>query len=1148
MTPLRLILASLLYHRRMNLAVALGVAAAAAVLTGALLVGDSMRGSLRHLALDRLGRVDHALVTDRFFRERLADELARQPDFQKHFDEAVPVVLLRASLENPDADRKPLRANRVNLIGCNQRFWQLGSSGPKATPTGREIVLNRPLARQLGVAVGDPVILRLPRPGNIPADSPLGRKRETVDSVRLRVTAVIAAEGLGRLGIRPTQQLPRNAYLPLDTLQKQLDRSDRVNVILVAGSTEDAEQPDGEATLQALLHPRLEDFGLRLDLARRGYLNVTSDRMLLSPTTERELNRALGDRVVRPALTYLANTIACGDRTIPYSTITAVDFTDRPPLGPLLDTQNNPIGPLGDDQIVLNAWAAEDLKAKPGDKIGVTYFEPESTHGELHERTAEFTLAAVPPLAGAADDPDLTPRVPGITDELSMADWDPPFPFDARRIRDRDETYWDRHAATPKAFVSLAAGRKLWASRFGRTTSLRVEPGGEGAHGLPLPLGEGRGEGKPQAANLSLDLELDPVAMGFVFQPVKKQSLAASVGTTSFSLLFLGFSFFLIAAAVMLVALLFRLGVDTRAAEIGMLLAVGLDRRRIAWMLAVEGLAVAAIGSLLGTLLGIAYAETMLHGLRTWWLAAVATPFLRLYVTPTSLAVGFAGGLIVAVAVIPWSVRRVGRQSPRRLMAGQTGGQNAEPPSPIIRRPTRPLGWTLALLGLVVLSVMLLTRIGDEFQAGAFFGAGALVLVTLLILARVQLSRHSRAQAVTAGRGNLVRLAARNAARHPGRSTLAVGLIASACFLIVAVSAFRLDPTGQRSNLNSGNGGFTLVGQSDQPLHHDLNTPDGRAALGFSDDDSQLLADCRVIALRVKPGDDASCLNLYQPRQPRLLGVPDALVGRGGFAWATAVGENPWDVLKPSSGNRDSRASVPMVLEKNTAVYSLHLRQGLGETYSVTDPQGRQVPLEVAGLLAGSLFQGDLLIGEAELLRRFPEVTGYRFFLIETPEDKTDAVRAALERTLGDYGFSAETSGARMAAYLAVQNTYLSTFQSLGGLGLLLGTFGLAAVQLRNVLERRRELALLRAAGFRRRMLAVLVVAENGLLLVGGMACGVLAAAVAVLPHLLAGAATVPWLSLSATLTLILLVGLTASLAAVRAAVTSPLLKTLREE
>src|SRR6188508_2680687 len=110
MTGLAIVWRSLWHHRQIHAAVALGVMAGTAVLTGALLVGDSVRGSLRHLTLDRLGRVDAALVVDRFFRAELAEELAKEPAFQRSFSEAVPVVLVEGTVEQPDSHR---RANRV---------------------------------------------------------------------------------------------------------------------------------------------------------------------------------------------------------------------------------------------------------------------------------------------------------------------------------------------------------------------------------------------------------------------------------------------------------------------------------------------------------------------------------------------------------------------------------------------------------------------------------------------------------------------------------------------------------------------------------------------------------------------------------------------------------------------------------------------------------------------------------------------------------------------------------------------------------------------------------------------------------------------------------------------------------------------------
>ena len=66
---------SLIHFWQIHLAVLLGAAVATAVLTGALLVGDSVRGSLRHLTLDRLGQIDHVMLSERFFRETLAAEL-----------------------------------------------------------------------------------------------------------------------------------------------------------------------------------------------------------------------------------------------------------------------------------------------------------------------------------------------------------------------------------------------------------------------------------------------------------------------------------------------------------------------------------------------------------------------------------------------------------------------------------------------------------------------------------------------------------------------------------------------------------------------------------------------------------------------------------------------------------------------------------------------------------------------------------------------------------------------------------------------------------------------------------------------------------------------------------------------------------------
>ena len=161
MSSWRFILSSLTYHWRMNASVALGVSVGTAVLTGALLVGDSVRGSLRHLMLDRLGRVDEVLVSGHLFGAALATDLSALPEFTESFDTAVPAILLEGSVSQPDTGA---RASRVTLLGTTNAFWKLGSGGPQQPVAEGEVVINRPLAVELAVKPGDEVVIRLPLP------------------------------------------------------------------------------------------------------------------------------------------------------------------------------------------------------------------------------------------------------------------------------------------------------------------------------------------------------------------------------------------------------------------------------------------------------------------------------------------------------------------------------------------------------------------------------------------------------------------------------------------------------------------------------------------------------------------------------------------------------------------------------------------------------------------------------------------------------------------------------------------------------------------------------------------------------------------------------------------------------------------------
>jgi hypothetical protein len=385
---------------------------------------------------------------------------------------------------------------------------------------------------------------------------------------------------------------------------------------------------------------------------------------------------------------------------------------------------------------------------------------------------------------------------------------------------------------------------------------------------------------------------------------------------------------------------------------------------------------------------------------------------------------------------------------------------------------------------------------------------------------------------------------------------LTVALLASVTFLLIAVEAFRQSARPDASQKHSGTGGFALVAEADVPLKEVPRTFEEFSRLaGKRAPDWRFwganLVDIQFTGLRLRPGDDVSCLNLYQPQRPRLLGVPQRLIDRGGFVFSglwhasDAERQNPWLLLNRQTAER--LHEVPVLADANTAEWVLH--KSLGDTWNILDDDGREFPVRLVGLLQGSFFQSELLISEDRFRQLFPSRSGYAFLLVEVPERTTDVAKVALESVYGSYnGLVATRAADRLASYQAVENTYLSTFQVLGGLGLLLGTAGLAVVLLRNVWERQGELALFRALGYTRSALGWLVLAENGFLVVMGLGVGVVAALLAVLPHLIERGAQLPWIGFGVLIALELVAGLLAGVFAMMSVLRTPLLPALRRE
>ncbi len=1115
MTFRKLIGRSLRFHIRAHLGVCLGAVIGSAALVGALVVGDSMRESLRQQALTRVGNTWFALApADRLFTAELAQRLdaSGRPNRISSYAPTTTLLALPGIASRPGGEA---RANQVQIYGVVHGSNGIGVGELNISPG--TVWLNGALAAQLQAKPGEEVLLRLSRNEQLSTDSPLAPRNEPGFALTLKVGGILAPNSGGDLNLRSSGLPAMNAFVRADDIWASSDFKGKANLLLVGAPYQAGR--GGSRTDEALKHLNealqlswtIEDAGLKVQSTPGMGFELRSARVFLEPQIVTAAEKRATTNAV-PISTYLANLLVAGTNSTPYSMVTAAG----PPYTP---------AGLEADQIVLNSWLAEDLRVKAGDHVSFVYFDPESG-AKLVERTNVFRVHSIVPMEVPWADKSLMPDFPGIEKAENPRDWDAGFPL-VHKIRPKDEDYWKKYKGTPKAFITLGAGEKMWANRFGALTAVRVPDSS-------FADAEIRRKGFAE----KLLATVTPEQLGFRFEPVRAQALKSAEQSQDFGGLFLGFSFFVVLSSLLLMGLLFQFALEQRASEIGTLLALGFTSRQVRRLLLLEGAVLAFIGAILGVLGGLGYARGMVLALTTIWRNAIGASALSFHFTLTSLLIGLLAGTLVACFTIWLTLRKQARQPAQELLARKI--QTAKAAS-----RWHSIGLAIAAGGSALILVGWALWKQDTANAGVFFGAGSLLLVSGLALSAAFLATLERR--VSAKPLTFEGLALRNCARRRKRSLMTMALLASGCFVISAISAFRLDASREAGRLDSGTGGFVLLGQSALPVAQELNSQSGRDAFGLSAED---LARVNIVPMRVREGDEASCLNLSRAQKPRVLGVnPDLLKNRFTFTKAAPgldIGEK-WNLLKVGAERASGLADeIPAVGDANSIQWALGRK--IGDTLDYVDDQGRAFKVRLVGAVANSILQGNLLIDEAQFVRRFPSQSGYQFFLIDAQSNRVSEVSRLLSRALQDKGFELTSSVERLDAFNAVQNTYLGTFQILGGLGLLLGSAGLGVVVLRNVLERRGELGLLLAVGFRRGRLQKLILAEHGALLGVGLAIGIGSAAVAVLPALVSPEGHLPYASLATTLTAVLLNGAFWTWVAIGWAVRGDLLQSLRNE
>jgi len=1099
MSHFSLILRNLKYYRKAWLAILAGTVISTAVLTGALVVGDSVRYSLGKLTETRLGNTRFAIQSgDRFFRQQLANELTVQTK-----SIVAPLLQLEGIAVNTD---KNFQLNRVEVLGIDESFIALWDS-PAKKPGKEEAILSRNIAEKLRLKPGDEFILKIRKQSKAPENAPFVSEKESLTTFRLKFSAIADDQQMGRFSLKSNQTAPFNIFINLEELSRKVELKGNANVLLMA-DTKSKDLTISKLDSMVRINWKAEDAGLEFrNLSGNGDYEIRSGKIFIDDRTAKQIDKSIPG--AKPVLTYLVNAISANGKSTPYSFVTAKDA--------IIPGQQ-----LSNREIIISDWLASDLLVKPGDSLTLRYFKMESFR-KLVEDSTRFCVKIILPITDPKFDQTLMPDFPGMSDAGNCRDWETGAPVNLDKIRDKDEQYWKDFRGTPKAFIAFAAGNQLWDNAFGQVTAYRFT-----ANSNTLPI---------YMSNL-MD-HLNPKESGLKVQDVYTEGKTAAANSTDFGGLFLSLSFFIISAALLLSALLFSLHAQKRMAETAVLATIGFRKNQIIRILFSEATLVVIAGSLLGTLLGIFYNKFLLLGLNTLWQGAVNTSLLQMQLEPATLIIGFASGVITALLtllVVLWRNLR----KPLSVMV-----KGIDLPRPAENRLRKKISLSIAILFFGTASALILYLIltNQTEQSETFLSAGGLILVSCIALLHGSLLHVDQKNRNTLP--GFFTMILRNVSLKRRRTLTAIALLSIGTFSVIITGANRKTYYGSENTRQSGTGGFLFWAESTVPVLYDLNSPEGKEKYGLKDETA--LQDIRYLQMLRLEGNDASCLNLNQVTQPALLGVyPDYFDQQQSFSFLKleqSVNEkHPWLSLDKQLAS----SIIPGFADQTVIQWGL--RKKIGDTLFYKDESGRTLKVKLIGGLDNSVFQGNVLVS-AELFRQyFPSAGGSKLMLIDGAFTKRSEISGRLSYLFQDYGLSVTPASERLAQFNEVENTYLSVFMLLGGLGIILGTIGLGIVLLRNIAERKQEIALYQALGFSHSYITKLLFSENLFILLTGLGTGIIAAFAGILPSFFSPAFQLPTTFLLLLLMVILLNGVAWIYFPIKLSLRKTLLPSLRNE
>jgi len=862
---LRMILKSLVYHRKDAVYQIIIISVLSAVISGSLFTGHSVRSSLKRASLEKLGSTDIIISSGlRYFDPALSEKVSAATG-----NPAVSILETDGYCSNFSTG---VTALNVRIYGTDDTFFPFHGSGSLRIARG-EAGINQSLARHLDIGEGEEIIVRFRETDPLPSNAPFAPAKDDHGSVVLKVSHIIPPERGGNFSPGISQQIPMVLFLNMADMAGGQNKRIQANRILVS----QVNKADYNEILSSVLTPA--DIGLSLRTsAKTGERELISDRIFLDSLLVSEIlgNIPTGE----PVLTYLVNSFRIRDKSTPYSFVAALPGH----LYPGIDTGG----------IIINKWLAADLDAVPGDTVRLSWYDPASGKS-LEEKSRDFYIAAIAGDNGHYADSSLMPDFPGISGSTTCAGWDAGVPILLAQIRKKDEDYWNRYRGTPKAFISYEIGKRLWGNNFGTATALR----------FPSSLSIEEIDGRLRSS-------LIPSVTGFSISNARDSALEGAAQSVDFSSLFLSLSFFMIVSCLILLSFAVSVYFDTRKKQTAIMYALGFRNSFLRNQLFCESGLLSFAGALPGVFLGYLLNLLIIRALNSVWSGAVQTTALSADFSILPLLYAFSSVLVISLILIFFKSRQFLRQ-----LTKPAGGVMKK------HSPRINLAAFSAVLTVFIIVFVCGFTLPD-YSTTLFFVSGTILFASVVLLARFFYIRESPEAGSKAP--SAFTFQKKYYSFHPSHIVTPVIFIAAGIFALMITGANKLILTDKMLERPGGTGGYLLWAESAVPVKEDLSAGSGRAEYGLNEEE---LKDMSVIQCSRVTGDDASCLNLNYVASPPLLGVDyREFIKRKAFSFASVIRPgkytDPWELL----GNNPGENTIYGIADQTVLQWGLQVRTG----------------------------------------------------------------------------------------------------------------------------------------------------------------------------------------------------------------------------